>query len=132
MIEVLYEKLKNSISKHWLPHKFTCLTDTEKDYDSWFLFELILLILSLFEKVGQCLYFDLDIETNYNIDFLAFNSEDFDKLILINSINWKGKSDDRFKFRNNTLINSSIMRCDLNILKSLWKRFIFKIIHRYW
>ena len=39
------------------------------------------------------------------------HSEDFDKLTLINSINWKAlKSDDRFKFRNNTLINSSIMR----------------------
>tara|TARA_B100000686_G_C16407216_1_gene770349 strand:- start:322 stop:804 length:483 start_codon:yes stop_codon:yes gene_type:complete len=67
--------------------------------------------LSLFEKVGKCLYFDLDIEINGNIDFLVWNDEDFNKLTLINSMNWKAlKSDDRFKFRNNTLINSSIMR----------------------
>tara|TARA_Y100001980_G_C14505010_1_gene280658 strand:+ start:454 stop:1065 length:612 start_codon:yes stop_codon:yes gene_type:complete len=110
------EKLKNSINKHLtIPHKFTCLTDTpEKDYDEGLAYPELKGVwhkLSLFEKVGQCLYFDLDVEINGNIDFLAWNSEDFDKLTLINSINWKAlKSDDRFKFRNNTLINSSIMR----------------------
>tara|TARA_B100000965_G_C19592800_1_gene758712 strand:- start:2253 stop:2873 length:621 start_codon:yes stop_codon:yes gene_type:complete len=113
------EKLKSSVAKHLtVPHRFTCLTDKpEMDYDEGLEYPELSGVwhkLSLFEKVGinnKCLYFDLDIEINGNIDFLVWNEEDFEKLTLINSMNWKAlKSDDRFRYRNNTLINSSIMR----------------------
>jgi len=69
--------------------------------------------MTLFSKIGKCLYFDLDIEINGNIDWLVWNEEDFDRLTLINSMSWvdpKLMSTERFTFRNNTFINSSVMR----------------------
>ena len=112
------EKLKDSVEKHLtVKHKFHCLTDKpEEDYDEEIFVPYLHGVwnkMTLFSKIGKCLYFDLDVEINGNIDWLVWNEEDFDKLTLINSMSWvdpKLMSLDRFIFRNNTFINSSVMR----------------------
>ena len=109
------QKLKESVAKHLtLEHTFTCLTDKpEKEYDMAVTHpELhgVFHKLSLFQFTGDCLFFDLDILINDNIDFLA---SEFNSLTLINSSPWKQQSlKEPLKFRltQNTLINSSIMR----------------------
>ena len=109
------QKLKESVAKYLTSeHTFTCLTDKpEKDYDKEVTHPELRGVfhkLSLFQYTGQCLFFDLDIVINGNIDFLA---NDFKKLTLINSSPWKQQSlKEPLKFRvtQNTLVNSSIMR----------------------
>jgi hypothetical protein len=109
------QRLKDSIAKHLtLEHTFTCLTDKpEKEYDMTVTHPQLRGVfhkLSLFQFTGNCLFFDLDIQINDNIDFLA---NEFDKLTLVNSSPWKQQSlKEPLKFRitQNTLINSSIMR----------------------
>ena len=109
------EKLKDSISKHLtVEHKFNCLTDkVEKDYDIPVTHPELRGVfhkLTLFQFTGNCLYFDLDIDINDNIDFLA---SEFDKFTVVNSSSWQQQSlKEPLKFRitQNTLVNSSIMR----------------------
>lgn len=109
------KKLKDSIAEHFtLEHKFTCLTDKpEKEYDIPITHPELRGVfhkLSLFQYTGNCLFFDLDILINDNIDFLA---SEFDRLTLVNSSPWKQESlKEPLKFRitQNTLVNSSIMR----------------------
>lgn len=109
------QKLKESVAKHLtLEHTFTCLTDKpEKEYDMAVTHPELRGVfhkLSLFQFTGDCLFFDLDILINDNIDFLA---SEFNSLTLINSSPWKQQSlKEPLKFRltQNTLINSSIMR----------------------
>ena len=109
------QKLKESVAKHLtLEHTFTCLTDKpEKEYDMAVTHPELRGVfhkLSLFQFTGDCLFFDLDILINDNIDFLA---SDFNSLTVINSSPWKQQSlKEPLKFRltQNTLINSSIMR----------------------
>jgi len=109
------QKLKESVAKHLtLEHTFTCLTDKpEKEYDMAVTHPELRGVfhkLSLFQFTGDCLFFDLDILINDNIDFLA---GEFNSLTVINSSPWKQQSlKDPLKFRltQNTLINSSIMR----------------------
>tara|TARA_R110000822_G_scaffold34992_2_gene98856 strand:- start:831 stop:1406 length:576 start_codon:yes stop_codon:yes gene_type:complete len=109
------QKLKESVAKHLtLEHTFTCLTDKpEKEYDMAVTHPELRGVfhkLSLFQFTGNCLFFDLDILINDNIDFLA---SEFNSLTLINSSPWKQQSlKEPLKFRltQNTLINSSIMR----------------------
>ena len=81
------EKLKSSIEKHFtIEHKFYCLTDkVEKDYDIPVTHPELRGVfhkLTLFQFTGNCLYFDLDIDINDKIDFLA---SEFDNLTLVNS-----------------------------------------------
>tara|TARA_R110000823_G_scaffold242621_1_gene367077 strand:- start:15 stop:590 length:576 start_codon:yes stop_codon:yes gene_type:complete len=109
------QKLKESVAKHLtLEHTFTCLTDKpEKEYDMAVTHPELRGVfhkLSLFQFTGNCLFFDLDILINDNIDFLA---SEFNSLTVINSSPWKQQSlKEPLKFRltQNTLINSSIMR----------------------
>ena len=109
------QRLKDSVAKHLtLDHKFTCLTDKpEKEYDVPVTHPQLRGVfhkLSLFQYTGKCLFFDLDIEINDNIDFLA---HEFDRLTLVNSSPWKQhslKQPLKFRITQNTLINSSIMR----------------------
>ena len=109
------EKLRDSVAEHLtLEHKFTCLTDNpEKSYDIEVTHPELRGVfhkLSLFQFTGNCLFFDLDISINDNINFLA---DDFRRLTLIDSSPWKQESlRDPLKFRmtQNTLVNSSIMR----------------------
>lgn len=109
------QELKESVEKHLtLEHSFTCLTDKpEKDYDRPVTHPELRGVfhkLSLFQFTGKCLFFDLDIKINENIDFLA---DDFRRLTLVDSSPWKQESlRDPLKFRmtQNTLVNSSIMR----------------------
>ena len=109
------EKLKDSVAKHLtLEHTFTCVTDKpEKDYDKPVTHPQLRGVfhkLSLLQFTGNCLFFDLDILINNNINFLASN---FDGLTLVNSSPWKQQSlKEPLKFRvtQNTLVNSSIMR----------------------
>tara|TARA_R110000803_G_scaffold31713_1_gene70426 strand:+ start:1522 stop:2097 length:576 start_codon:yes stop_codon:yes gene_type:complete len=109
------QKLKESVAKHLtLEHTFTCLTDKpEKEYDMAVTHPELRGVfhkLSLFQFTGDCLFFDLDILINDNIDFLA---SEFNSLTVINSSPWKQQSlKEPLKFRltQNTLINSSIMR----------------------
>ena len=106
------QRLKDSIAKHLtLEHTFTCLTDKpKKEYDMTVTHPQLRGVfhkLSLFQFTGNCLFFDLDIQINDNIDFLA---NEFDKLTLVNSSPWKQQSlKEPLKFRitQNTLINSS-------------------------
>ena len=50
-----------------------------------------------------------NIKKNKKIKLPRLYEEDFEKLTLINSMNWKAlKSDDRFRYRNNTLIDSKL------------------------
>ena len=53
------------------------------------------------------LFFDLDIKINGDINFLA---DRFDTFTCIDSSPWKLHKIDRLEFRNDTLINTSIMR----------------------
>ncbi len=109
------EKLRDSVAEHLtLEHTFTCVTDKpEKDYDKAVTHPELRGVfhkLSLFQFTGNCLFFDLDILINENIDFLA---SEFDGLTLVNSSPWKQQSlKEPLKFRitQNTLVNSSIMR----------------------
>ena len=109
------EKLKDSVAKHLtLEHTFTCVTDKpEKDYDKPVTHPELRGVfhkLSLLQFTGSCLFFDLDILINNNINFLASN---FDGLTLVDSSPWKQQSlKEPLKFRvtQNTLVNSSIMR----------------------
>tara|TARA_B100000214_G_scaffold350601_1_gene304388 strand:+ start:890 stop:1465 length:576 start_codon:yes stop_codon:yes gene_type:complete len=109
------EKLKDSVAKHLtLEHTFTCVTDKpEKAYDKPVTHPQLRGVfhkLSLLQFTGNCLFFDLDILINNNINFLASN---FDGLTLVNSSPWKQQSlKEPLKFRvtQNTLVNSSIMR----------------------
>ena len=109
------KKLKDSISKHLtVKHKFNCLTDkVEEDYDIPVTHPELRGVfhkLTLFQFTGRCLYFDLDIDINDNIDFLV---NEFDNLTLVNSSPWQQQSlKEPLKFRvtQNTLVNSSIMR----------------------
>lgn len=109
------QKLKDSVARHLtLPHTFKCLTNKpEKDYDIPVTHPELRGVfhkLSLFQYTGNCLFFDLDVEINNNIDFLA---NDFERLTLVNSSPWKQQSlKEPLKFRitQNTLVNSSIMR----------------------
>ena len=109
------EKLKTSIEKHFtIPYKFHCFTDkVEEDYDIPITHPELTGVfhkLTLFQFTGNCLYFDLDIAINDNIDFLA---ERFDKFTVVNSINYKQdvlKNPLKFRLTQNTLVNSSIMR----------------------
>ena len=109
------KKLKNSVAEHLtLDHTFRCLTDRpEKEYDIPVTHPELRGVfhkLSLFQYTGNCLFFDLDILINDNIDFLA---SEFDRLTLVNSSSWKQQSlKEPLKFRitQNTLVNSSIMR----------------------
>ena len=80
------QKLKESVAKHLtLEHTFTCLTDKpEKDYDMAVTHPELRGVfhkLSLFQFTGNCLFFDLDILINDNIDFLTseFDYIDFDQ-----------------------------------------------------
>ena len=108
-------KLKDSISKHLtVEYKFNCLTDkVEEDYDIPVTHPELRGVfhkLTLFQFTGNCLYFDLDIDINDNIDFLV---NEFDNLTLVNSSPWQQQSlKEPLKFRvtQNTLVNSSIMR----------------------
>ena len=63
--------------------------------------------LSLFQFTGDNLFFDLDIKINGDINFLA---DRFDTFTCIDSSPWKLHKIDRLEFRNDTLINTSIMR----------------------
>ena len=107
--------LKSSIEKHFtIEHKFYCLTDkVEKDYDIPVTHPELRGVfhkLTLFQFTGNCLYFDLDIDINDNIDFLA---SEFDKFTVVNSSSWQQQSLKeplKFKITQNTLVNSSIMR----------------------
>ena len=106
------EKLKESIEKHFtIEHKFNCFTDRpEKDYDIPVTHPELRGVwhkLSLFQYTGNNLFFDLDIKINGNIDFLA---EKFDLFTCIDSTPWKIHKLDRLQYRNDTLINTSIMR----------------------
>ena len=109
------QKLEESVAKHLtLEHSFRCLTDKpEKEYDIPVTHPELRGVfhkLSLFQFTGHCLFFDLDIVINDNIDFLA---SQFDRLTLVDSSPWKQESlKNPFKFRitQNTLVNSSIMR----------------------
>ena len=109
------QKLKDSVEKHLTSeHTFTCLTDKPaKDYDKQVTHPELRGVfhkLSLFQFTGKCLFFDLDILINDNIDFLA---NEFDGLTLVNSSPWKQQSlKEPLKFRvtQNTLVNSSVMR----------------------
>ena len=108
-------KLKDSVAKHLtLEHTFTCLTDKpEKEYDKPVTHPELRGVfhkLSLFQFTGNCLFFDLDILINDNIDFLA---NEFNGLTLVNSSPWKQQSlkePVKFRITQNTLVNSSIMR----------------------
>ena len=108
-------------------HKFNCLTDkVEKDYDIPVTHPELRGVfhkLTLFQFTGNCLYFDLDIDINDNIDFLA---SEFDKFTVVNSSPWQQQSlKEPLKFRmtQNTLVNSSIMRWtdNRNILEKFLK-----------
>lgn len=109
------QKLKDSVAKHLtLEHTFTCVTDRpEKDYDKPVTHPELRGVfhkLSLLQFTGSCLFFDLDILINNNINFLASN---FEGLTLVDSSPWKQQSlKEPLKFRvtQNTLVNSSIMR----------------------
>ena len=109
------QKLKDSVAKHLtLEHTFTCVTDRpEKDYDKPVTHPQLRGVfhkLSLLQFTGNCLFFDLDILINNNINFLA---SDFNGLTLVDSSPWKQQSlKEPLKFRvtQNTLVNSSIMR----------------------
>ena len=109
------QKLKDSVAKHLtLEHTFTCVTDRpEKDYDKPVTHPELRGVfhkLSLLQFTGSCLFFDLDILINNNINFLASN---FDGLTLVDSSPWKQQSlKEPLKFRvtQNTLVNSSSMR----------------------
>lgn len=109
------QKLKESVNKHLsLEHTFTCLTDRpEKEHDMPVTHPELRGVfhkLSLLQFTGNCLFFDLDIVINDNIDFLA---SEFGRLTLVNSSPWKQQSlKEPLKFRitQNTLVNSSIMR----------------------
>ena len=84
-------KLKESVAKHLtLEHSFTCLTDKpEKEHDMPVThpeLQGVFHKLSLLQNTGNCLFFDLDIAINDNIDFLA---NDFEGLTLVNSSAWK-------------------------------------------
>ena len=127
------ENLKTSIEKHFtIEHKFNCLTDKpEKEYDQPVQYPYLKGVwhkLSLFEKVGKNLFFDLDVEINGDIDFLVWNHEDFKKLHVINSTNWvsnsMGQSEMKFATRNNTFINSSVMRWEDSY--SIFEKFMEK------
>lgn len=108
-------KLKQSIAEHLtLEHRFTCITDKpENDYDRPIThpeLQGVFHKLSLLQYTGNCLFFDLDIEINGNVDFLA---SDFAGLTLVNSSAWKQeslKSPLKFRVTQNTLVNSSVMR----------------------
>ena len=108
-------KLRDSVANHLtLDHTFRCLTDRpEKEYDIQVTHPELRGVfhkLSLFQFTGKCLFFDLDIVINDNIDFLA---SDFDGLTLVNSSGWKQeslKTPVKFRITQNTLVNSSIMR----------------------
>lgn len=122
------QRLKDSVAKHLtLEHTFTCLTDKpEKEYDMVVTHPELRGVfhkLSLFQFTGNCLFFDLDIEINENIDFLA---SEYRRLTLIDSSPWKQDSlRDPLKFRmtQNTLVNSSIMRWsdERNVFKKFMK-----------
>lgn len=109
------QRLRDSVAEHLtLEHTFTCLTDRpEKQYDKPVTHPELRGVfhkLSLFQFTGNCLFFDLDIVINDNIDFLV---DDFRRLTLVNSSPWKQQSlKEQLKFRitQNTLVNSSIMR----------------------
>ena len=107
------ENIKDKVAKHLtLPHKFHCVTDNPvTDYDlpiKHSVLKGMFIKMSLFEYTGKCLYFDIDAEINANIDFLA---EDFSGLTVLDSTKWKEKqSSFKFRLKNNTLINTSIMR----------------------
>ena len=123
------EKLKDSISKYLtVEHKFYCLTDkVEKDYDIPVTHPELRGVfhkLTLFQFTGNCLYFDLDIDINDKIDFLA---SEFDNLTLVNSSPWQQQSlkePIKFKVNQNTLVNSSIMRWsdERKVLEKFLKR----------
>ena len=71
------QRLKDSVAKHLtLEHTFTCLTDkSEKEHDMAVTHPELRGVfhkLSLFQFTGDCLFFDLDIEINENIDFTLF------------------------------------------------------------
>jgi hypothetical protein len=107
------ETLKYSIAKHLSkPHQFYCLTDNPTEpYDipiQYLWLKGMFIKMSLFERTGPSLYFDLDVEINESIDFLA---EDFEGLTVVNSENWKElQSDFKFAINRNTLINTSVMK----------------------
>ena len=109
------EKLKDSVSKYLtVEHKFNCFTDkVEEDYDIPVTHPELRGVfhkLTLFQFTGNCLYFDLDIDINDNIDFLT---NEFDRLTVVNSSPWQQQSlKEPLKFRitQNTLVNSSVMR----------------------
>ena len=104
------QKLKDSVAKHLtLEHTFTCVTDRpEKDYDKPVTHPQLRGVfhkLSLLQFTGNCLFFDLDILINNNINFLA---SDFNGLTLVDSSPWKQQSlKEPLKFRvtQNTLVN---------------------------
>ena len=108
------ERLKESLNKHLTKDfNFICYTDKpEKEYDRPVIYPELRgwwHKLSLVELEGKNLVFDLDIQINDNIDFLA---DEFGILTVINSRSWKSHNEQSFKFKitKNTLVNSSIMR----------------------
>jgi len=108
-------RLKESVDRHLtLDHTFTCITDKpEKEYDRAVTHPELRGVfhkLSLLQFTGNCLFFDVDLVINGNIDFLSY---DFSGYTLINSTPWKQealKQPLKFKIRRNTVVNSSIMR----------------------
>src|SRR6056300_1305339 len=103
-------KLRESVTKHLtLEHTFTCITDKpEKEYDRPIThteLQGVFHKLSLLQYTGNCLFFDLDIAINDNINFSA---SDFDGLTLVNSSAWKQdslKTPLKFRVTQNTLVN---------------------------
>ena len=126
------EKLKDSVSKHLkTKHNFHCYTDKpEKEYDQPVQYPYLKGVwhkLALFEKVGKNLFFDLDVEINGDIDFLVWNDEDFKKLHVLDSTKWVNPqmaTSERFVTRNNTFINSSVMRWEDSY--SIFEKFMEK------
>ena len=126
------EKLKDGVSKHLkTKHNFHCVTDKpEKEYDQPVSYPYLKGVwhkLSLFEKIGKNLYFDLDVEINGDIDFLVWNDEDFKKLHVLDSTKWVNPqmaTSERFVTRNNTFINSSVMRWEDSY--SIFEKFMEK------
>lgn len=120
------EKLKDSIEKYLtVEHNFKCFTDeVEKDYDIPITNPELRGVwhkLSLFQFTGQCLFFDLDIKINDNINFLT---DEWKTFTCIDSSPWKKHKLSTLAINNDTLINTSIMRWTDN--KKVFDKFLEK------